>query len=356
MGIAIAQRLPKWLLEAPKYEFADLIEGVRLHLNESPREPPEHVIKAACGVLRLCNRYLHLKYYNRLRELLAEYVGVEPKCVLPTPGADSAIRAVYMAFALPGDPIVMPRPCYSMARLYAMARGLKIQDVELRESGDWWRLDPDVLVEKSRNAVLVVIDDPNNPTGSPMLRADESIISALCEVTRGFVIIDEAYYEFAGYTAAGLTGKYDNLIVIRTLSKAFCLAGFRLGYIIANENVVKALERLIIPFDISLPSLAAGVAALEDRSYVENVVREVRENRDYVIKGLRELGIRAYNSMANFVLFRHDGDLLEPLMSRGIVIRRPMDGFYRVSIGSKGECRLFLDVVRKIVGEGRCAR
>jgi len=280
---------------------------------------------------------------------MANYSKVEPKNVFPTPGGDGAIRAVFYNLTQPIDKIVLNSPSYSMYKVYSSVRGLKQARVNLKEDGKWWSMDWDKFLEEAKSARLVVMDDPNNPTGSPMLKADEDKIRALAETVNGFVLIDEAYYEFSGYSVSKLVDKYPNLMIVRTLSKAFSLASYRIGYLIANEEVIKNLMKASTPFDISLPSLIAGITALENPSYVKNVVEEIAKNREYLIKGLEKLGLRVYNSLTNFVLVKDDRDLLTPLLSKGIAIRKPLSSYYRISVGTRDQIDTLLNYLGEIV-------
>ena len=318
-------------------------------MNESPYPPPDFIIEAVKKYLYLGNRYQHPSLTERLRELMATYNKVEPKNIYPTPGGDGAIRAVFYNLAQPNDKIVLNNPSYSMYKVYSSVRGLKQARINLKENGKWWSMDWDKFLEETKSARLVVMDDPNNPTGSPMLKADEDKIRALAEAVNGFVLIDEAYYEFSGYSVSKLVDKYPNLMIVRTLSKAFSLASYRIGYLIANEEVIKNLMKASTPFDISLPSLIAGITALENPSYVKNIVEEIAKNREYLIKGLEKLGLRVYNSLTNFVLVKDDRDLLTPLLSKGVAIRKPLSSHYRISVGTRDQIDTLLNYLGEII-------
>ncbi|MCG3108678.1 Aspartate aminotransferase [Metallosphaera sp. J1] len=338
-----------WLKEAKEYDFSDIKDGIRLHLNESPYSPPDFVLDAVKKYLVQGNRYQHPDLTKRFKELAAEYNRVEPEEIFPTPGGDGAIRSVFLNLSMPGDRVVLNQPSYSMYSVYSSFRGLNQVRVPLKEEGDWWKEDWEKLVKEVRDARLVAIDDPNNPTGSPMIMGDEGRLRELVETTKGIVLLDEAYYEFSGYTASRLVSKYPNLMIVRTMSKAFSLASFRVGYLIANRDVVKALEKGSTPFDVALPSLVAGITALENPGYARRIAQEISENREELYRGLVSLGMKTYRSITNFLLFRHSGELVEPLMKRGVAIRNPVRGFYRVSVGTREQCRIFLDKLGEVL-------
>ncbi|WP_286189075.1 histidinol-phosphate transaminase [Sulfolobus sp. S-194] len=336
-----------WLIEAEEYSFEDINEGIRLHLNESPFPPPDFLIEEIKKYLHLGNRYQHPSLLERLRELMAEYNKVEPKNIYPTPGGDGALRAVFYNLIQTGDKVVINNPSYSMYKVYASVRGLKLTRVNLIENGNWWKMNFEKFLDEAKDARLVVIDDPNNPTGSPMLKSEEDKIRNLVETVKGFVLIDEAYYEFSGYTVAKLVNKYPNLLIVRTLSKAFSLASYRVGYLIGNEEVIKNLMKGATPFDISLPGYIAGITALENPSYVRKVVEVITRNREYLIEGLRKLGLKVYNSLTNFVFVKDERDLLSPLLNKGVAIRKPTIGYFRISVGTKEQ----IDTLLKYLGE-----
>ncbi|MEM0067889.1 MAG: histidinol-phosphate transaminase [Saccharolobus sp.] len=339
----VRNKLKSWLLNATEYDFSDIKEGIRLHLNESPFEPPQFIQEAVKEYLAKGNRYQHPELLSRYRELASEYAKVEPENIYPSVGADGALRAIFYNLIEGGDTVVTNYPSYSMYTVYSSVRGARLVRVNLKEDVDWWREDFEKLLQNVQNAELVIIDDPNNPTGSPMLGAKKELISQLIEATKGFVVIDEAYYEFSGYTVAQFIYDYPNVLVVRTLSKAFSLASYRLGYLIANEEIVRALMKSSTPFDIPLPSLIAGIKALENPSYVKRIVDEINKNKEILYNGLKRLNLKVYKSLTNFLLVSDKRDLWEMLIRHGIAIRKFQDNLYRITIGTEEQCRILLE-------------
>ncbi|BBG24012.1 histidinol-phosphate transaminase [Sulfuracidifex tepidarius] len=337
----IKDKIKPWLLQAKEYDFTDIKEGIRLHLNESPYRPPDVVLEEASKAMVNCNRYQHPELVQNFRELVSEYNHVDFNMVYPSPGADGSLRSIFYNFLSPGSKIVINNPSYSMYKVYSSVMGLKVTNIALRPEGEWW-VEGEELTKESTDAEMVIIDNPNNPTGSPLL--DKSKVKELAETTKGFVLIDEAYFEFYGSTVSDLVNEYPNLMIVRTLSKAFSMASFRVGYTIAHEDVVKALLKSSTPFDIALPSIVAGIKAMENRWYVNDVVKQVKENREVLLKGLRNLGLRVYNSVTNFLLVDTDKDLWTPLWNHGIAIRR-LGKYYRISVGTREEVNLLLKVL-----------
>ncbi len=345
----VSKFIPEWLLKAESYDFTDSLTGIRLHLNESPLPPPQEVLDKVRERLNEVHKYNYPGLFERFRELAAEYAGVEPGNVLPTAGGDGAIKAVLYNLAEPGDRVVLNYPSYSMFWIYSKVRGFRVDVVKLKDDGDWWKEDLEALLEKARGARLVIIDDPNNPTGSPMIGAKREILEEIASRVEGFVLIDEAYHEYAGYSVAPLVEEIPNLLVVRTLSKAFAMAGLRVGYLIGSKLVISSLAKGSTPFDVSLPALIAGITALENPSYVKERVNEVKRNREFTVCSLRKLGLKAYNSLTNFVLFRYKGDLMRPLMERGYLIRKLWEDFYRVSIGTEEQMKGFIRALGEVL-------
>ncbi len=268
---------------------------------------------------------------------------------MPTSGSDNAIKAVIFNLIKPNGKIVINEPSFSMYEIYAKSRGVNLVKVNLREGEEYWYQDNERLLEEAKDADLVAIDDPNNPTGSPMIGGKKEFIEELVNKTKGFVLIDEAYYEFAGYTVVDLIKDYPNLLVTRTLSKAFSLAGFRIGYLVGNPKVIKTLNTSSGPFELSLPSTIAGIAALENPSYAREVARIINDNREYLYAKLKDLGFKVYRSLTNFLLIKDEKhDLMEYLMQKGIAIKKFYDKYYRISIGTREDCDKVVEALSEL--------
>lgn len=331
-------------LEGYSYSEVECVE--RLHLNECPSPPPSEVLHAIINSVGDVNKYPSVDMFSKFRMLLAEYVGTDVGNVYPFVGADSALREIYFLLSEPGNTVLRIEPSYGMLRVLANVRMLKEVVVRSYPSNDLWVVDVDELIQNSGRADLIVIADPNNPTGGPVLHGDKKLVGALCESTKGFVIVDETYYEFSGYTVAPLVNSYPNLIVVRSMSKAFCLAGLRLGYIVADRGVIEVLSKPYTPFDIPTPSLAAGIAALENRDYVKRVVDKIKSLREYMFNELKSIGIEVYRSLTNFLLVRDSRDIKLILMDHGIAVKGLGENLYRITIGSEAACRKVIEVLR----------
>lgn len=293
---------------------------------------PEAVIDATIQYLKECHLYPSKILFERFRELLAEYSGVDKEEVYPFTGADSALRTIFLLFTKPQDKILHVDPTFAMIYVLVSNLGLNSIAVNCYEEGEWWKIDAHNLIEKSKDADLAILVDPNNPTGGTIVKASKDCIEALARNVKGYVIFDETYFEFAGYSVAKYVNDIPNLIVVRSMSKAFCLAGFRLGYIIAEKNIIKKIASIHTPFDIPTPSLIAGIAALENRNHVGKQVDEIKSLREKLFEDLKTLGFKVFRSYANFLVIKDRRPLDEILSRRGVYIKKFSENLYRITV------------------------
>jgi len=340
----------------PGYATPERCGRFLLDLNECPFPPPRAVVEALYSAGRYANRYPGRELFDRLKLLVADYAGVDVDSIAVFGGGDEGLRIVFDAFVAKGDSVVLTKPGFAMARLYAGIRGAKIVPVSLQEEGLRWTIDFNHLLEVAKKAKLVVIENPHNPTGSLLLTPGQ-VRELLVEAENAMVLIDEAYYEFAGVTVADLVKDYSNLLVLRTLSKAFCLAGLRVGYLLAAEETLKRVAQVLPPFTVSRPSLAAAIKALEDRGYVRHVVGFVVRERERLFYEINKInGFKAYMSKTNFLLVKtpESVDVVGLALERGIRIKRVGDlpgSYVRISIGLRRANELVLEVLREAIAK-----
>lgn len=346
-----------WLLEARSYPPPPLQRArIRLDLNESPFPPPLGVVEAAARAVAEANRYPRRELYEEVLSLLASYTGAREDMLVLGLGGDMVLEKAFSLVLGPGDTAAAPSPSFSMYPVYASHQGARLEEVQLREQGDHWTLPWEELLEATRRgARLVAVDNPNNPTGSLVVPGEQELVELLEEAGKrgALVVLDEAYYEFSGVTYAQLAEAYDNLLVVRTLSKAFSLAGLRIGYGIAHPGLAERLRALMPPF-LPSPSLAAAAAALRSPGYAEELVRLIRREREWLRERLNRLGARAYRSHTNFVLARLPAEIdpVEALRARGILVRRPRlpgGGWIRVTVGAPRENTELVNAVAELL-------
>ncbi len=273
--------------------------------------------------------------YTLLTNALAAYTGASPDAITVGAGADELLDMLAKAYVGAGDPVVLSRPSYAMFRIVSEMAGGRVEAVPAAGLD----LDQDRFLRRSRHARLTWLCNPNNPTGELL---PVGFIETLAEGTPGVVAVDEAYFEFSGVTGAGLIARFPNLVLIRTLSKAFGLAGVRVGYALAGPQISAALRRVRPPGSISVISEALGVEALRNQPEMRQRVSTIVVNRDTMSSELERLGMEVNASAGNFLLVR-TGDGAAPwLLRRGLVVRTfpsasPLKDFVRITVRTAEE-------------------
>ena len=359
---------------AAPYGAPELDVPVRLNDNENPYAPSPAVVdsiaRAVAGAAGRLNRYPE-RDFPALRRALADYLAVEsgvrlsPERVWAANGSNEVMLQVLQAFGGPGRACLSFTPTYSMYPEYA--RDTLTRYVTRARAEDF-TLDIAAVreaLEDVRPAVLILAS-PNNPTGTALPLED---VRAVLEIARGggplirnggsagpsdaVVVVDEAYGEFRrpGVPSAlellieDGGGRYPHLVVSRTMSKAFGMAGLRLGYLAASRELVDLLRVVRLPYHLSATTQAAALAALGHREELMSQVASLRSERDALVAWLRERGLTAYDSDSNFVLFgpfQDRGAIFEALLERGVLIRvvGPA-GYLRVCVGTPDEMDAF---------------
>lgn len=291
---------------------------------------------------------------RELRSALAARLQVEPSRLWLGNGSDAAIDLLVRTVTEPGAPVAIPSPSYGVYAQRVRAQAGAAKGFRLDAAFD---LDPVAAREASKGANLCILCSPNNPTGNLLSR--ERILELL-ESIDGILAVDEAYVEFAGEgfslaREAGGTGPFERLVVIRTLSKAWGLAGARVGYLVGSPELVDAMDRVGLPYPLSALAARAALEALEHASLVEERIARISAERDRLTEGLSGLGIRSLPSDANFLcFFVADASRLQSRLARehGVVVRDRSDmpgleGALRVTVGTPAENDAFLTALRQ---------
>ncbi|MDB4878112.1 MAG: hisD [Gemmatimonadetes bacterium] len=260
-------------------------------------------------------------YAASLKEALAAYVRadcptVSPAMIVTDCGSDDVLDSAIRAFAESGDRLAMLQPSFPMVPLFARMNGLSVDPIPLNASYD---LDVDRLL--AGDPAIVYLCSPNNPTGTIVPRAT---IEAVIARARGVVIVDEAYVEFSGASVVDLVARSPRLLVVRTLSKAFGLAGLRVGYGIGNATLIAEVEKSRGPYKVSAASERAAVAALtEDLDWVRARVADAVTNRATLVTALRERGLDVLPSASNFLLapMKDARGIARGMRDRGVAVR-----------------------------------
>jgi histidinol-phosphate aminotransferase len=312
-------------------------DGLRLDFNENTLACSPRVIE----VLRNITAADLTRYPERgsVEAIVAASLDVAPAEVLLTNGVDEAIHVLCQAFLDRGDAMLLPVPTYSMYEVYGSAAEAQIDAVPAAEA---FRFPIDALLSAIHARTrLIAIANPNSPTGATVTR--DTIVAIAERAPQAVVLVDEAYYHFFGETAVDLIGKLPNLVIARTFSKAYGLAGLRLGALIAAEETMQWLRRVISPYSVNQLALACLPAALEDRSYLDWYVAEVNAARSELAQALTVLGLEHWPSEANFILTRigtQHGAFVKAMRARGILTRDRSadpgcDGLVRVTVGTR---------------------
>ncbi|CAL4326164.1 histidinol-phosphate transaminase [Buchnera aphidicola] len=312
-----------------------------LNANESPTSVFFKLKKKSFNRYPECQPKELISYY-------ANYANVSCDQVLVTRGADEGIELLIKAFCEPGkDAIIYCPPTYDMYGINARIHGVKIKEIPTIK--DSWQLDLLNIKSNLNSVKLVYICNPNNPTGNIILKQD---LISLLKMTLGhcLIIIDEAYIEFSPQESmTRYLNAYPNLVILRTLSKAFALAGIRCGFALAKKNIINILNKVIAPYPISIPVADIAIQSLETDyiEFMKNRVFDLNSNRVFLMNELNKLACveKVFESHANYILvqFFMFEKIFYTLWDKGIVLRNQNDKInlkkcLRISIGTRLEC------------------
>lgn len=320
------------ILKIPFYEEPNVSTTVyRLHFNENLLLPDEYYQEIINYVFsKISNSYL--RYYTEpynlsICELIANFHKIEPDMIFITSGGDEGIKlSLELTIHDDNKSLLVFEPTYSIPKLFAKSLDFKISKIPLVEYFDNFDL-PDIESTDFKNHSIVYICNPNNPTGT-LFKIDK--IREIIENTTGFVIIDCVYEEFANISHLDLVKKYENVILVKSFSKVWGLAGIRVGYLITHPDIVKALKRFSLPHNITYINYLIIEKAIELWSYIENSIKQINKLRQYLMNKFNELEIRCYKSWTNFILFKVENahEIYKKLYERGFILRYLGDNPY----------------------------
>ena len=345
------------------YDAQEVEADVKLHANENPENLPAPIIERLRDRLREFefNRYPD-PMANGLRDLIAEANGVERGNVLIGNGGDELIYDILAAWGGPGRSLLDCPPTFAMYAIDAQALGMKV--VSVPRSADDFTLDREgILAQLATGKVdVVALSYPNNPTGT---QSPETTLIDILNATDALVLVDEAYFEFSRETMRPHLERHPNLVILRTFSKAFSLAGLRVGYLLGNEDVICDLAKVRQPYSVDRFSQWVARLVFRERMLFESSISDLVKGREKLIEGLSTLpGVRAYPSQANFVLFRVPAagvvwrDLLHEhsVLVRDLSRTEMLEDCLRVTVGTDEENERFLEAMESIItrriGEG----
>jgi histidinol-phosphate aminotransferase len=326
---------------------------IRLASNENTEPPSPNVRNALEQAYDDAN--LSPSTLPPLRLALAERYGVAPERILLGAGSTELIEATMRTFVRAGDEVIVPQPSWPVYQRRLAALEARIVEVPLAVEEHSYAYDVDALLGAvTSRTKLIVVCTPNNPTGNSLGLADVR----RCAEAGPVLLLDAAYTDFdAGSDLAPILAERENVILARTFSKAYCLAGLRIGYVVGDPTVLDFVDRFLVPgSSVSSAALHAGLAALEDDAYYRGQVERIVLERERILVRMRELGVRAFDSRGNFVAvdaFSVAGnarELGESFLDLGIVVRVMDEQLVRITVGRSEENDAVLAALGAIVG------
>lgn len=321
-------------------------EVINLGSNENPYEPSENVKRAFFNAVTKINRYPDASY-SKLKKSISNFLGVEIERISVGCGSSELISRVCDVIVEELDTVVVPMPSYSLYMIYAMLRGASL----VTPTFYGYEVKADIFEELKPK--LSILCSPNNPTGNKVKR---KVVEKIVESSE-FVLIDEAYVEFSDEHLLQFALEFDNVIILRTFSKFFGLAGLRIGYAISSKELAEAIEKVRLPFAISSVAVEAAISAIESFDYYANLGKKIVEERERIAKELKKLGLKVYPSYANFLLVEIDKKAFDFLLSRGIVVRKienflGLEGTHlRITVGIKEENDALIEALKLYLRE-----
>jgi histidinol-phosphate aminotransferase len=329
---------------------------VKLNQNENPWDAPAEIKEETLKRMRdrAWSRYPDFTP-QRLHERLAEFSGWKPEGILAGNGSNELIQAVLMVTIGPGKRVLISEPTFALYRQITRVLGGEVVSISLTPELTY---DTEALLSavKSVQPDVTIVCSPNNPTGCVMEASD---LAALLEATPGLVVVDEAYFEFSGQTVVPLLRRYPNLIVLRTFSKAMALAGLRVGYLLAEPELVREVAKAVLPYNLNAVSQTAAEVAVEMfASKLAPLIQSICSERDRLYIELQRIpGVTPVPSKANFMVVRSQIEprlVFNELLQRDILIRDVskyplLEEYFRISVGTPAENDLLLTALGEIV-------
>jgi histidinol-phosphate aminotransferase len=328
-------------------------QGLRLDFNENTTGCSPRVLAR----LRSLDAQALARYPERepVEKEVADFLRLDADQVLLTNGVDEAIHLLCSAYLAPEDEAIVVVPTFAMYAVFAHAQAARLIQIP---SGENFAFPLDNLLSRiGQRTRLIAVANPNNPTGAAV--ACEVLLQVARAAPHAAVLVDEAYFEFHGESILNHAPRPPNIFVARTFSKAYGLAGLRIGILAGDPAQITMVRRVASPYNVNAVALAALPEALADRAFVENYVAEVQAGRKVLELELKTLGLHCWPSRANFVLVRVGpayADFIQALRARGILVRdRHTDpgceGCVRLTVGSSEHTRTLIDALRDVVGK-----
>ena len=329
---------------------------IKLSSNENPIGPSPIAIKCVSKFLNENNRYPDSSGYE-LRYKLAKINNVKIENVILGCGSEGIMSTIIRTFLHENDELISSEDSFIGFRVLANASGRKIHWVEMNN----YKYDLNAISSKINSKTKIIyLANPDNPTGTYFSKNDfNEFIEKVPE--RVLVILDEAYYEYAQHLddyPNSMLYRYDNVITLRTFSKCYGLAGFRVGYGFAHENLISNLLKVKLPFEPSIPAQIAALASLDDKEHIKETLNVNIDGMNYLLDNFKEKKIKTLPSVANFITIVFDKEntakvFLKDMLNNGIILRGlksfGLPNCVRVTIGTKNENEYFVNILNKII-------
>lgn len=362
----IKEYLVPWIKGIPMYisphiELAwQKPELIRMMSNENPNVPSAKVQVAIQSYAKIANRYPDQGLVIREKLAKINNLGGAANVMLGN-GSSEIFDNIFRSFLQVGEEVIQHTPCFGIYKLRCNILGGKLVSVPMLYDPNELKFDADAILKAiSEKTKIIVIANPNNPTGDFMALSD---FIRIAETGIPFVV-DEAYVEFAGLSKSqvGLIQKYKNVLITRTLSKAYGLAGLRFGYALGDEEVISQISAALLPWNVGTIAMWAALAALEDEQGLAERVDFNNNEITYFEQALGDIsGLTIYHSYGNYILFdgtetgKAGNDLIQFAQEKGLIFRpqEPIygrNGWWRITLGSKEENHLAVSVIRQFYG------
>ncbi len=328
----------------------DKLDIVKLNTNENPYPPSPAVLKAISKTSAEQIRRYPQPQANSFRTTASRVFKIAAENIICTNGGDELLSIAVRAFCDRDRPLAYPVPTYSLYPVLAELHNCPIKEIAFDEEYNL----PAKLAKTG--AALTIVCNPNAPSGS-FISPNE--LASLADEISGVLLIDEAYVDFAGENCLGLVAEFDNVIILRTLSKGYSLAGIRFGYAFAHRRLIEGLLKLKDSYNIDAVAIEVATAAIQDQVYFRNTIEKVKAQRTRLTTELRKLGFEVLDSQANFLLTKYDGsdalELYEKLVKRGIYVRyfaypRLKDKL-RITIGTQEQNDKLICALKEILSQ-----
>lgn len=350
--LTVKPYLPGKPIDEVKRELG-LQDVYKLASNENPYPPSPKVLKAIAGEVKNLNRYPDGNCFY-LRQALAKKFNVDDDQVIFGNGSDEIIVLATRAFTGEGDEVVIAKPTFLIYEIAAKVSGATIRMVPSKDFRYDLKGMREAVTDKTK---IIFIANPDNPMGTYLTKNE--VEAFLKDLPKDIIVFfDEAYFEFVGKkdypNTRELLNRYPNIIFTRTFSKAYSLAGLRVGYGIASKGTAEILNRIREPFNVNSLAQVAAVAALSDKAYYGGVIKEIASEKKRLYKNLKKLGLSFIESETNFVLINVKADSLavsQKLLRKGMIVREMgfwgLDQFIRVTIGTPKENAMFIKILKE---------